>query len=70
MGQHTDALSLIRAVKKQGFTVEPAADNVSGRRTVTAPDGRSVVMPGPKQRVAGRALLNARAALRRIGADV
>ncbi|MFI6274278.1 hypothetical protein [Streptomyces sp. NPDC050988] len=70
MGQHKNARSLIRAVKDQGFTVEPDDDQASGRRKVTAPDGKWVIMPGPKQRTAGRALLNARAALRRIGADV
>lgn len=69
MVQHKDARSLIRALKAQRFTVEPT-EGTCGRYKVTAPDGRYVIMPGPKQRTAGRALLNARAALRRIGADV
>ncbi|MGI5443803.1 hypothetical protein ACQEV4_42625 [Streptomyces shenzhenensis] len=69
MRHHTSAQDLIAAAAAQGFRIEMPTGR-RGRCRVIAPDGRAVVMPGPRQRTESRALLNARAALRRIGADV
>lgn len=69
MSQTKEIKALIRALKAQGFTVEfPRGE--AGRCRVTSPSGAPVVMPGPRQRVSARGLENARAQLRRIGADL
>lgn len=69
MSRTMDISALIRAVKAQGFTVEfPRGEK--GRCRVTSPSGAPAVMPGPGQRVSARGLQNARAQLRRIGADL
>ncbi|MGW5123010.1 hypothetical protein ACWEQ7_02915 [Streptomyces sp. NPDC004069] len=67
MPKQTDIPALIRALRAQGFTVEP---HRASRVKVTSRTGQVVIMPGPGRRTQARALLNARAALRRIGADV
>lgn len=69
MPKSQDVSSLIRALCAQGFTVE-ARNGRFGRCKVTSPSGQVVVMPAPGRRTSGRALLNAQAALRRIGAVV
>lgn len=68
MPSQTDAAHLIAACRQQGFTVD--LPRRKGRATITSPAGDTVVMPGPGQRTSARALLNARAALRRIGAQI
>ncbi|MFJ5156360.1 hypothetical protein ACIQCF_33330 [Streptomyces sp. NPDC088353] len=71
MPKQTDVPTLIRALRAQGFTVETRHSRTgSSRCKVTSPSGQVVIMPGPGKRTQARALLNARAALRRIGADV
>lgn len=71
MKKAKDVPTLIRELREQGFTVEAKAGRKgSSRCKVTGPDGQVVIMPGPNARTSARALLNARAALRRIGADV
>lgn len=69
MSQTKEIKDLIRALKAQGFTVEFPHGN-RRRCRVTSPSGAPVVMPGPGQRVSARGLQNARAQLRRIGADL
>lgn len=70
MPQHKTSRALIRALLAQGFTVEPHNGRSSSRCKVTSPTGQVVIMPAPGKRTHARALLNARAQLRRIGADV
>ncbi|GGZ80435.1 hypothetical protein ACFOOM_07725 [Streptomyces echinoruber] len=68
MTTHKDTDRLIRALKNQGFRVEQLR---SGRCRVVPPGGGDpVMMPGPGRRTDARALDNARARLRRLGADV
>lgn len=69
MRTHKDVTALIAALRAQKFTVETCGGR-KGRRKVTSPTGQVVMIPGPGKATHGRALLNARAALRRIGADV
>jgi hypothetical protein len=64
-----DIPTLIRALTAQGFTVQPKRGSRT-RCKVTSPSGQVVIMPGPGVRTNARALLNARAALRRIGAEL
>lgn len=70
MRSQKDVPALIRALRAQGFTVETRHGRSSTRCKVTSPHGQVVIIPAPGTRTSARALLNARAALRRIGADV
>lgn len=71
MADNNAARDLIKELKAKGYTPAPHGAN---RRKVTAIVGgekRSVVIPGPKQRTAASAILNARARLRRhLGIDI
>lgn len=69
MRQHKGVPALIRDLTEQGFRVE-MPQGPRARCRVISPSGQVVIMPGPRQRFQARALLNARAALRRAGADV
>lgn len=70
MTKPTDIPTLIRALTAQGFTVEAKPGRSHRRCKVTSPCGQVVIIPAPGVRTNARALLNARAALRRIGADL
>jgi hypothetical protein len=61
MSDRKAAAELIRKLKKQKYTVVPHSD---GRVRVVV-DEKSVVIPGPKHITSGRAMRNAKAALKR-----
>lgn len=64
---HTEGTrKLIPRLRAQGFTIESRGTRIR----VTSPAGQTVIMPRPNSKVSARAVLNARAALRRIGADL
>lgn len=67
MGDNKAAADLIRALKDKGYNVQ---SHKGGRCKVTV-EGETVFIPGPTQRTSGRAILNARATLRRVlGIDI
>lgn len=72
MPQHVDIRTVLRKLKEQNFAVDRHRN--PGRLVVTNPSdpgSRPVVIPSSVARVGARALLNARATLRReLGADV
>lgn len=62
-----DIEQLLAELRRQGFTVRVRK---TGHYRVTAPSGDHVTVPGTPCGGRSRSLLNARAALRRIGADL
>lgn len=70
MRQNKEMRALIRALTGQRFTVETRHGRSATCCKVTSPSVQVVIIPALGTRTEARALLNARAALRRIGADV
>ncbi|MEU6491122.1 hypothetical protein ABZ890_12095 [Streptomyces sp. NPDC046984] len=70
MPRNAEIQALIRALVDQDFKVETHTGRSASRCKVTSPTGRVAYIPAPGKRVKRRAVLNARAALRRIGAHV
>lgn len=68
MADSKAAAQLIRELKEKGYTVIRSGEL---RCAVVVEGKRPVVIPGPRQRTAGRGILNIRAKLRReLGIDI